>query len=80
MQFFYDIFQRFLITKTSVGALTKLSMYNHRIIIQAGTTCKKIYCVCVAQLPGGILLKMLKYFDAMLNSFEFSLVKAVVES
>ena len=44
MQFVYDIFQRLLITKTSVGALAKLSMYNHGTLIQTGTTCKKIYC------------------------------------
>ena len=31
------------------------------------------------QLAGGLLLKMLKYFEVMLNIFEFSRVKEIVE-
>ena len=31
------------------------------------------------RLAGGLLLKMLKYFELMLNIFEFSLVKVIVE-
>ena len=34
----------------------------------------------MTQLAGGLLLKMLKYFEVMLNIFEFSLVKETVES
>ena len=35
---------------------------------------------CATQLAGGLLLKMLKYFEVMLNIFEFSHVKEIVES
>ena len=31
-------------------------------------------------LAGGLLLKMLKYFEVMLSIFEFSHVKEIVES
>ena len=34
----------------------------------------------MTQLAGGSLLKMLKYFKGMLKFFEFSHVKAIVES
>ena len=34
----------------------------------------------MTQLAGGLLLKMLKYFVVMLNIFEFSQVKEIVES
>ena len=33
----------------------------------------------MTQLAGGLLLKMLKYFEAMLPIFEFSHVKEIVE-
>ena len=33
----------------------------------------------MTQLAGGLLLKMLKYFEAMLHIFEFSHVKEIVE-
>ena len=33
-----------------------------------------------AQLAGSLLLKMLKYFEVMLNIFEFSHKKEIVES
>ena len=32
---------------------------------------RKSHVVCTIQLAGGILLKKLKYFEAMLNIFEF---------
>ena len=32
------------------------------------------------QLGGGLLLKILKYFEVMFNIFEFSHVKEIVES
>ena len=39
--------------------------------IQTGTgiTCKKSLVICVTQLAGGLLLKMLKYVEIMLNIF-----------
>ena len=36
--------------------------------------------MCATQLAGGLLLKNLKYFEVMLNSFEFSWVSENVES
>ena len=47
---------------------------NHGTIIRTGITCKKIPCLCATQLAGGLLLKKLKYFQVMLNIFEFSRV------
>ena len=35
---------------------------------------------CVTQLAGGFLLKILRYFEVMLNIFEFSHMKEMVES
>ena len=35
---------------------------------------------CAIQFAGGLLLKMLKYFEVMLNIFEFSHLKEIVES
>ena len=32
------------------------------------------------QVAGGLLFQMLKYFEGILNIFEFSLVKEIVES
>ena len=34
----------------------------------------------MTELTGGLLLKILKYFEVMLNIFEFSHVKEIVES
>ena len=57
----------------------KLSVFYHGTIIRTEITCKKIPCyrrlsfsLQVAQLAGGLLLKMLKYFEVMLNIFKFS--------
>ena len=36
--------------------------------------------MCVLQLISGLLLKKLKYFEVMLNIFEFSQVSENVES
>ena len=36
--------------------------------------------ICATQVPGSALLKMLKYFEVMLNIFEFSHTKEIVES
>ena len=54
---------------------------KHGTIIRTGTTCKKIPCYMrEGALAGGLLLKMLKYFEVMLNIFEFSHVKEITES
>ena len=34
----------------------------------------------MTQLPGDVLLKMLKYFEAMFNIFEFLGVREIAES
>ena len=34
----------------------------------------------MTQIAGVLLLKMLKYFEVMLNMFEFSSVKEIIES
>ena len=36
--------------------------------------------ICATQLAGCLLLKIIKYFEVMLNIFEFSYVKETVES
>ena len=36
--------------------------------------------ICPTQLADGLLLKMLKYFEVMLNIFEFSYEKEIIES
>ena len=41
---------------------------------------KKSIVACATQLAGGLLLKKLKYFEVMLNIFEFSRVWENVES
>ena len=64
------------ITKT----LNQFFHLSHGTIIRTGITCKKIPVICATQLAGGSLLKMLKYFEVILNIFEFSHVKEIVES
>ena len=41
---------------------------------------RKSLLMCATQLAGGLLLKELKYFEVMLNIFEFSRVWENVES
>ena len=41
---------------------------------------RKYLAICSTQLAGGLLLKMLKHFEAMLNIFEFSHMKKIIES
>ena len=36
--------------------------------------------ICATQFAGGLLLKMLKYFEVILKTFEFCHVKEIVES
>ena len=56
-------------------------LVNHGTIIRTGIACKKNpLLICATQLVGGLLLKMLKYFKVMLNFFEFSRVKEIVQS
>ena len=45
------------------------AVLNHRIIIQIGI--RKSLVICTNQLDDGLLLKELKYFEVMLNIFEF---------
>ena len=54
--------------------------FHHETIIRTRITCKKIPCYSATQPAGGLLLKMLKYFAVMLNMFEFSHEKEIVES
>ena len=54
--------------------------FLHGTIIRIGIICKKIRCYMPTQLAGGLLFKMLKYFEVMLNIFEFSHVKEIAES
>ena len=42
-------------------------------------TCKKTPCYSMTQFAGGLLLKKLKYFEVVLNIFEFSQVSENVE-
>ena len=39
---------------------------------EQGQHVRKSLVMCTSQLASGLLLKKLKYFDAMLNIFEFS--------
>ena len=41
---------------------------------------RKCFVICANQLADDLLLKMLKYFEVMLNIFEFSHLKEIVES
>ena len=41
---------------------------------------RKSFVICATQLARGLLFKMLKYFEVMLNIFEFSHVNETVES
>ena len=43
-------------------------------------TIMKSLVICATQLAGGLLLKMVKYFKVMLEIFEFSRLKEIVES
>ena len=52
----------------------------HETVIRTGITCKKSLVICTSQLAGALLLKMLKYFEFMLNIFEFAHMKEIGES
>ena len=41
---------------------------------------RKSLVICATQLAGGLLLKMLKYFEVMLDIFSFCHAKNIVES
>ena len=51
----------------------------HGSIIQAGIRCKTKSCYMSDSVAGGLLLKILKYFQVMLNIFEFFYVKEIIE-
>ena len=55
-------------------------VFYHGTIIQKGITCEKIPCYMRDSACSDLLLKMLKYFEVMLNIFEFSHVKEIVKS
>ena len=41
---------------------------------------RKFVVICPSQLAGDLLMQMLKYFEVMLNIFDFSHVKEILES
>ena len=41
---------------------------------------RKSVIISATQLAGGLLLKILKYFEVVLNIFQFSRVKEIVQS
>ena len=47
-----------------------VSVTLHETIVKIGMTFKKIVCTVGDSLAGGILLKMLKYFEVMLSILE----------
>ena len=54
-----------------------MAYYYHRIIIRARIKCRTLSCYIANQIAGGLLLKMLKHFEDMLNIFEFFHVKEI---
>ena len=44
---------------------------GHRTIMETEIASKKIYCYLGDSAAGAFLLKILKYFEVMLNIFEF---------
>ena len=51
-------------------------MFYYGTVMQTGMAYKKIPCLTrTAQLAGSVLLKMLKYFEVMLNIFGISRVR-----
>ena len=52
---------------------------NYGTMIRKGVTYKKSV-ICTTQFAVGLLLKILKYFEIMLNIFEFFHVKEIVAS
>ena len=53
--------------------------FYHAAVIQGGKYARNSFVICKTQPAGGVLLKMIKYFEIMLNIFEFSPVwKTVV--
>ena len=53
---------------------------KHGTIIPTGIALRKSLVICATQLSSGLLLKKLKYFEVMLNNFEFSRVRENLES
>ena len=50
----------------------------HGTIIPTGITCKKIPCYMRDSARRWLLLKILKYFEVMLNIFEFPHMKKIL--
>ena len=51
-----------------------------RTIIRTEINVRISLVICATRLACGILFKKLKYFEGMLNIFEFSRVREIVES
>ena len=51
-----------------------------RTIIRTEINVRISLVICATRLACGILFKKLKYFEGMLNIFEFSRVRGIVES
>ena len=56
-----------------------ISQFYHETIIRTRVTLKKCLVLCMTQLANKVLLKMLKYFEAMLNIFGFSCIREIVK-
>ena len=63
----------------SLQNIEHLHYFEHGTIIRAGITCKKIPCYMRDSACRWLILKMLKYFEVILNIFEFSHAKEIVE-
>ena len=66
-----------------ITTMTLLNVYlYHGTIIRTGITCNKISCYMHDSACTWLIVEngMLKYFKVMLNIFEFSHVKEIVES
>ena len=55
-----------------IGKGKSLGDQDNGTIIRTGITSTESLVICATHLAGGLLLKMLKKFEVMLNSFEFA--------
>ena len=53
---------------------------QHRTITRTGITCSKIFCYMGKMACRWLIVENTKYFEVMLNIFEFSHMKEIVES
>ena len=73
---FYLRLERDFIYKLCFG----IQLYIRENIIETGITCKQISCYIRNSAGIGLLLKMLKYFEVMMNILKFSHVKENAKS